>query len=121
MNSLSPIDPSQFNHPLMSGKATKVEEYARKGEILKASQEFESYFLSYLMKIMRETVPQGALTANRMGETFMSFYDDELGKRAAQAGGFGLSEYMLASISDQETAANNTPAPGSSTKLSSVL
>lgn len=121
MNSLSPIDPSQFSQPLMSGQASKVEEYARKGEILKASQEFESYFLSYLMKIMRETVPQGALTANRMGETFMSFYDDELGKRAAQAGGFGLSQYMLASISDQETAANTSPAPGSSTKLSSVL
>lgn len=121
MNPLSPIDPSQLNQSLMSEKASKVEEYARRGEILKASQEFESYFLSYLMKIMRETVPQGALTANRMGETFLSFYDDELGKRAARAGGFGLSQYMVASISDQESAAKISPSPGSSTKLSAVL
>ncbi|MDR4494389.1 MAG: rod-binding protein [Nitrospirales bacterium] len=120
LSSLSAIDPSQLSQPLVSGKAGKVEEYARRGEILKASQEFESYFLSYLMKIMRETVPQGTLTANRMGETFMSFYDEELGKRAAQAGGFGLSQYMLASISDQEVAVKTSPAARSSTKLSSV-
>ena len=120
MNPLSPIDPSQLSQSFLSGKATQVEMYARRGEILKASQEFESYFLSYLMKIMRETVPKGALTTNRMGETFQSFYDEELGKRAAQAGGFGLSQYMLASISDREAAIHTSPGPGSSTKLSPV-
>ena len=120
MNPLSPIDPSQASQSLSVAKATQVEELARRGEILKASQEFESYFLSYLMKIMRETVPQGALTANRMGEMFFSFYDEELGKRAAQAGGFGLSQYMLASISDQETAANTLPPPPSLSKISPV-
>ncbi len=113
MNPLSPIDPSQLSQALTVGKATEVETLARRGEILKASQEFESYFLSYLMKIMRETVPQGALTANRMGEMYFSFYDEELGKRAAQAGGFGLSQYMLASISDQESAAKTPPPPPS--------
>ena len=113
MNPLSPIDPGQLSQSLTSGKATRVEELARRGEILKASQEFESYFLSYLMKIMRETVPQGTLTANRMGEMYFSFYDEELGKRAAQAGGFGLSQYMLASIADQETAHRTPPLPPS--------
>lgn len=120
MNPLSPIDPSQLSQSLMSGKANQVEMYARRGEILKASQEFESYFLSYLMKVMRETVPQGPLTVNRMGETFQSFYDEELGKRAAQAGGFGLSQYMLASISDREPVPQTSSSQGFSTKLSPV-
>ncbi len=115
MNPLSPIDPSQLSQSLMSGKANQVEMYARRGEILKASQEFESYFLSYLMKVMRETVPQGPLTVNRMGETFQSFYDEELGKRAAQAGG-----YMLASLSDREPVPQTSSSQGFSTKLSPV-
>ena len=113
MDPLNPIDPSQISQTLTSGRAMQVEQLARRGEILKASQEFESYFLSYLMKIMRETVPQGTLTSNRIGEMYFSFYDEELGNRAAQAGGFGLSQYMLASIADQETAAKTPPPPPS--------
>ena len=113
MNPLSPIDPSQVSQSLTSGRVNQVESLVRRGEILKASQEFESFFLSYLMKVMRETVPKGALTANRMGEMYFSFYDEELGKQAAKTGGFGLSQYILASISDQETADNHPPPPPS--------
>lgn len=63
-------------------------------EIRKAANEFESYFLSYLLKVMRETVPTG-LIDNKMGHLFDSFYDQEIGLRGAQAGGIGLSELMV--------------------------
>jgi len=69
-------------------------------DIRQAAQEYESYFLSYLMKAMRETVPKGSLTSNPMGETFYSFYDEEISKRAAKSGGIGLADFMLASLAE---------------------
>ena len=108
LDGVGPLDPSMIKNNLVGGKMDQVEQLARRGELLRASQEFESYFLAYLLKVMRETVPKGALTANPMGEMFYSFYDEEIGKRAAQAGGIGLSEYMLAKISQNE---DKTPQP----------
>ena len=108
LDGIGPLDPATIKDSLVAGKVEQVEQLARRGELLRASQEFESYFLSYLLKVMRETVPKGALTANPMGEMFYSFYDEEIGKRAAQAGGIGLSEYMMAAIAENE---DSTPHP----------
>ncbi len=63
-------------------------------EIRKAANEFEGFFLSYLLKVMRETVPKG-LIENKMGHLFDSFYDQEIGQRGAQAGGIGLADLMV--------------------------
>ena len=106
---MSPIDSLGVTSSILAGKASEVERQVERGEIRKASQEFEAYFLSYLLKMMRETVPKGALTSNRMGEMFYTFYDEEIGKRAAQAGGIGLSQYILASIAENETAGETPP------------
>jgi flagellar protein FlgJ len=97
-----PVDITGLSHSVSKGKVDQVEQSSRRGELLRASQEFESYFLSYLMKVMRETVPKGALTANRMGDMFNSFYDEEIGKRAAQAGGIGFSAYVLDTVARNE-------------------
>lgn len=109
MNLPNPIDTAGVSASLLAGKASEVERQIQGGELKKASQEFEAFFLSYLMKMMRETVPKGALTANRLGEMFYSFYDEEIGKRAAQAGGIGLSEYILASIAENDTTGRASP------------
>ncbi len=66
----------------------------KQGDIKKASQDFEAYFMSYLLKVMRETVPKGALTQNRMGEVFHSFYDEAIAKQAVQVGGIGLAQFV---------------------------
>ncbi len=59
----------------------------------KAGQEFESYFISYLIKNMRETVPKGLF--DRKGEqVWYSFYDQEIAKLAAQAGGIGITAFV---------------------------
>lgn len=115
MDALSPLHVGHVTESVTNGKADQVANLARRGELVKASQEFESYFLSYLMKIMRETVPKGQLTANKMGEMFHSFYDEEIGKRAAQVGGIGLSQYMLASLAE-----NELPHPQLSKSLTSL-
>lgn len=107
MDGIGPLDTSQVTDALAGTKVAQIEQLARRGELLRASQEFESYFLSYLMKVMRETIPKGELTANKMGEMFQSFYDQEIGKRAAQAGGIGLSAYILEAVARNEDVARS--------------
>ena len=58
-----------------------------------AGQEFEAYFLANLMRIMRETVHEGFLE-NKGGKYFYPFYDTEIGRLSAQAGGIGLSRVI---------------------------
>jgi peptidoglycan hydrolase FlgJ len=102
ISSIPPSDITGLSHSVGNDKIDQMEQAARRGELLRASQEFESYFLSYLMKTMRETVPKGELTANPMGEMYYSFYDEEIGKRAAQAGGVGLSAFVLDTLARNE-------------------
>jgi flagellar protein FlgJ len=67
------------------------------GNLHKAAQEFESYFISYLMKTMRETVPHGLL--DRHGEeVWYSFYDQEIAHLATEAGGIGIAQFIDAYI-----------------------
>ncbi|GAB1724298.1 MAG: hypothetical protein GDA65_10695 [Nitrospira sp. CR1.1] len=63
----------------------------------KAGQEFEAYFISYLIGKMRETVPKGLL--ERKGEqVWYSFYDQEIARLATQAGGIGLTAFVDAYV-----------------------
>ena len=108
INEIGQLDAAHVTSALAKAKVGQVEQLARRGELSRASQEFEAYFVSYMLKVMRETVPQGELTANKMGEMFYSFYDEEIGKRAAQSGGIGLSDYVLAAVARNE---DITPSP----------
>ena len=58
-----------------------------------AAHEFEAYFISHLLKVMRETVPQGVLE-NKGGAYFYSFYDQEISRLASEAGGIGLAKMI---------------------------
>ncbi len=116
INGLSPLDTSQVTGSLAEAKIDQVEHLAKHGDLLKASQEFESYFVSYMIKVMRETIPQGELTANKMGDMFQSFYDQEIGKRAAQAGSLGLSDYVLAAVARNEDLVHSPSNPSISVK-----
>jgi peptidoglycan hydrolase FlgJ len=58
-----------------------------------AAHEFEAYFISNLLKEMRATVPKGALE-NKGGAYFYSFYDQEIGRLASEAGGLGLARMI---------------------------
>ena len=62
-------------------------------DITKAAHEFEAYFISNLLKVMRETVPKGALE-NKGGAYFYSFYDQEIGRLTSEAGGIGLARMI---------------------------
>ena len=116
LNSIGPLDTSHVTGTLAGAKVEQLEQLGQRGNLLKASQEFESYFVSYMLKVMRETVPQGELTANKMGEMFYSFYDQEISKRAAESGGIGLSDYILAAVARNEDLARSPSNPSTSVK-----
>jgi flagellar protein FlgJ len=61
--------------------------------MVRAGEQLEAYFISYLLKVMRDTVPEGTL-ANKQGAYFYSFYDEEIGKRAAEFGGIGITRMV---------------------------
>ena len=72
-------------------------------DLKEAAHEFEAYFISNLLKVMRETVPKGALE-NKGGAYFYSFYDQEIGRLASEAGGIGLARMI------HEYAEKNAPS-----------
>jgi flagellar protein FlgJ len=76
-------------------------------KIREAADAFEGYFISYLLKSMRETVHEGFLK-NEAGGMFHSFYDQELGRLAAKAGGLGVGAMVENYIRDQQNKTDNS-------------
>jgi flagellar protein FlgJ len=76
-----------------AGRLIPRDNGAARQQLVQAGQQFEAYFISYLLKVMRETVPQGAI-ANKQGAYFHSFYDQEIGIRAAESGGIGITRMV---------------------------
>ena len=88
-----PVDTAQPRIPTLVGEAGGVMDGNVGHTLHQAAQEFESYFLSYLLKTMRETVPTGFL--DRKGEqVWYSFYDQEISRLATEAGGIGLTGFI---------------------------
>jgi len=75
-------------NPSKSQDATEARQ-----QMVQAGRQFEAYFISYLLKVMRETVPEGTI-ANKQGTYFYSFYDEEIGKRATESGGIGIAKMV---------------------------
>lgn len=88
-SSVSPTTiPGKLDIPLNSQEKAEAQR-----KLVEAGRQFESYFISYLLKVMRETVPQGALSS-KDGAYFHSFYDEEIGRRAAESGGIGIARMV---------------------------
>lgn len=65
---------------------------AKRKELKKISQDFESLFVGMMLKSMRATVPEDKLTGGgRAEETFRSLLDQEYSTAAARRGGIGIA------------------------------
>jgi len=91
------VDPGstiRASHPALQIQASQSQDpAAAREQMVQAGRQFEAYFVSYLLKVMRETVPEGSIT-NKQGAYFHSFYDEEIGKRAAESGGIGIAKMV---------------------------
>lgn len=84
---------SDLGKGAMARSATPQDPDVARKQLIEAGRQFEAYFISYLLKVMRETVPQGAIQ-NTQGAYFHSFYDQEIGQRAAESGGIGITRMV---------------------------
>lgn len=65
-------------------------------DMKKATKEFEAFFLSYMLKTMRESVPKdGLLSGGKSEEIYTSMLDEALSKEMSERGGIGIGELML--------------------------
>ena len=90
------------HHARADSRVEAIKKDIQEGKIKQASEDFEAYFISYMLKVMRETEPKGLLTDNRMGEVFQSFYDEAIGKDSAKRGGIGLAQYIETRLREDE-------------------
>lgn len=73
---------------------TSAEE-KRRAEALQAAQDFESLFVTHLLKTMRSTVPKGGLLGQTFASnTYQEMFDEELSRQLAHGKGLGLSEML---------------------------
>jgi flagellar protein FlgJ len=62
----------------------------------KVSRDFESIFLAYMLKTMRQSVDKGGLMGESQGEEiFGEMRDEEFSKGMANAGGIGLGRLLM--------------------------
>lgn len=78
------------------GWIKQSESTGRPDDLKKAAKEFEAFFLNYLLKTMRESVPKDGLFGGGTGEEiYTSMLDETLSKEMAKKGGIGIAELML--------------------------
>lgn len=84
------------------GAKTPEEKAQAMQKLEKVSKDFESIFLGYLLKTMRDTVPKSDFFGNtREQEIFGSMRDEEMAKSMSKAGGIGLAKMMVDQLKRQ--------------------
>ena len=93
--------PIQPINPSAAGKesgARKIDE----GKLKKACEDFESIFISQMLKVMRQTIPKsGLLDGGSQQDTYLSLFDEEVSKSMAKRGGIGLGKILYQNVMNQ--------------------
>jgi flagellar protein FlgJ len=72
---------------------------AANANLRKATQMFEATFVSWLLREMRQTVPQSdLLPKGPADETYDQLYDNALGESIARGNGLGLAQLLEAKL-----------------------
>jgi flagellar protein FlgJ len=101
-----PIQP--INLPL-AGKGSEVKKIDE-GKLKKVCEDFESIFISQMLKMMRQTIPKsGLLDGGTQQDTYLSLFDQELSKNMAKRGGIGLGKILYQSVMNQGKNRNSSP------------
>jgi flagellar protein FlgJ len=93
---------------LLANQATAGDPAAN-ANLRRATQDFEALFVSWLLREMRQTVPQSdLLPKGPAGETYDALYDNALGQSVASGNGLGLAQLLEAKL--RSLAAARAPA-----------
>ena len=85
---------------LQAQKANSPETKESVAKLKKVSQQFESIFLSYMMKQMRKTVPDDPIFGNSVAkDVYYDMHDDAVANELSKAGGIGLAVILYNQLS----------------------
>ncbi|MCP4744594.1 MAG: flagellar biosynthesis protein FlgJ [Desulfobacteraceae bacterium] len=74
---------------------------AQPKSLQKTCNDFESLFINYMMKQMRQTVPQnGVFSGNSAEKLYTTMLDSEMSKNIAHRGGIGLASMLLRQLEE---------------------
>ena len=81
---------------------TELESAKDKQQLRKACEDFESYFLQYMFKVMRKTVPKNDLfkESNAL-KIYESMKYEKLSKEIAKAGGIGIADMLYENLKQE--------------------
>ena len=105
---IGPMNPSSI--PESAGKgpgAKKIDE----GKLKNACEDFESIFISQMLKEMRNSIPKsGLLDGGNEQDAYLSLFDEAFSKSMAQGGGIGLGNILYQNVMKQVEPRGLAPA-----------
>lgn len=97
---ITPYIPVQNNTSKLSVKMESAYTEKDDKKLRETCQEFESLFVSMMMKEMRKTVPDGGLLSSSFAtDTYQDMFDEEISKSASKGNGIGIADAMYRQIS----------------------
>ena len=112
----------------LEGKIQSIQKMngeSRANELKDASCEFEAVFISYMLKVMRETIQESGLMEGGFGKSiYTEMFDQEIAKSLAQRGMLGISDLLYRNLLDSEAgnaAESKVPASDNSENSSPFL
>ncbi len=84
-----------------------------KEELEKVAHDFESLFVSYLLKVMRETIDEAGAAEEGYGKTiYTELFDEEMARTIARQGTFGIADLLMNRLSNDGSTAAGESLPG---------
>jgi len=116
---LEPIVPPALPQPpamsaaglrALARRAQAGDAHARAG-VREAAQMLEAHFVTWLLREMRRTIPEGGLLPRGPAqETYDQLLDDALGQAVARRGGIGLARAIEAQLAPRALGAAAAPS-----------
>jgi murein DD-endopeptidase MepM/ murein hydrolase activator NlpD len=101
---------------LLANPADRLRASAKTGEaggsrdIKKTAQEFESLFVTYLLKVMRETIEEANESESGSGKSiYTELFDQEFARGVAQQRGLGIGDLIIRSLETVHSGSGPTP------------
>jgi Rod binding domain-containing protein len=105
---IGPMNPSSI--PASEDKGSGVKKIDEE-KLKKACGDFESIFISQMLKEMRKSIPKsGLLDGGSQQDAYLSLFDEELSKSMAKRGGIGLGKILYQNVMKQGKPSDLAPA-----------
>ncbi|MEE9611429.1 MAG: rod-binding protein [Desulfatiglandales bacterium] len=86
---------------------TETDKDVSQGRLKKTCAEFESIFITYMLKSMRKTVVEAGLLDNtNESKIFKSMFDEKLAIEISKSGGIGLGEILFERLKNENLGAS---------------